>query len=127
MWLSKYQVPDFRTINRFKKEILGETIENIFAQVVKLLVQLGYVNFDYYYLDRTKPEANANKYSFVWAKSTRTFEKKLREKVKNIIEEIEKINEKEDKALRDLGVKLEIYYDSKQLEEKIEQINQKLE
>ncbi len=97
MWLSKYQVPDFRTINRFKKEILGETIENIFAQVVKLLVQLGYVNFDYYYLDRTKPEANANKHSFVWAKSTRTFEKKLREKVKNIIEEIEKINEEEDK------------------------------
>ncbi len=127
MWLSKYQAPDFRTINRFRKEILGDAIENIFAEVVKLLIELGYVNFDYYYLDGTKVEANANKYSFVWAKSTKTFEKKLREKVKNTLEEIERINEEEDKALGDLDVKLEADYDSKQLEEKIEQINQRLE
>lgn len=65
MRFSKYQVPDFRTINRFRKEILEEAIENIFAQVVKLLVQLGYVNFDYSYTDGTKGEANANKYLFV--------------------------------------------------------------
>jgi muconolactone delta-isomerase len=46
--------------------------------------------------------------------------------VKSILEEIERINE-EDKALRDLDVKLESDYDSKQLEERVEKINQKLE
>lgn len=127
MWLAKYQTPDFRTINRFRKEILGDTIEDVFAEVVEILVELGYVNFDFYYLDGTKIEANANKYTFVWAKSTRTFKKKLREKVKSILEEIERINEEEDKALGDLDVKLESDYDSKQLEERVEKINQKLE
>jgi transposase len=43
MWLAKYQTPDFRTINRFRKEILGYTIEDVFAEVVEILVELGYV------------------------------------------------------------------------------------
>lgn len=125
MWLSRCQTPDFRSINRFRKEILGNAIEDIFAEVIKLLFELGYMNFNEYYVDGTEIEANANKYTFVWAKKTKTYEKKLREKVKSIIEEIEKINE-EDKALGDIDVNLEANYDSKQLEEEIEKLNQKL-
>jgi hypothetical protein len=41
------------------------------------------------------------------AKSTKTFEKKLRKKVKNTLEKIERINEEENKAIGDLDVKLE--------------------
>ncbi|ADQ05511.1 transposase IS4 family protein [Caldicellulosiruptor owensensis OL] len=126
MWLSKLQTPDFRTINRFRKEIIGDCIEEIFAEVIELLVKLGYVNFEYYYLDGTKIEANANKYTFVWAKSTRTYKRKLREKVKNILDEIERINEEEDRTLGELDVNLEADYDSQELEQKVEELSQKL-
>jgi chaperonin cofactor prefoldin len=126
MWLSKLQTLDFRTINRFRKEIIGDCIEKIFAEVIELLVKLGYVNFEYYYLDGTKIEANANKYMFVWAKSTRTYKRKLREKVRNILDEIEKINEEEDRALGDLDVNLESDYNSQELEQKVEKLSQKL-
>ncbi len=126
VWLSKLQTPDFRTINRFRKQIIGDCIEEIFAQVIELLVELGYVNFEYYYLDGTKIEANANKYTFVWSKSTRTYKKKLREKVRDILNEIERINEEEDRTLSELDVNLEADYDSQELEQKVEELTQKL-
>ena len=126
MWLSKLQTPDFRTINRFRKEIIFDCIEGIFAEVIELLVKLWYVNFEYYYLDKTKIEANASKYTIVWTKSTRTYKKKLREKVKNIFDEIERINEEEDRTLGELDVGLEADYDSKELEQKVEKLTQKL-
>ncbi|MDB6956119.1 IS1182 family transposase, partial [Escherichia coli] len=40
------------------------------------------------FIDGTKIEANANKYTFVWKKATDKFENKLQEKVKNILFEI---------------------------------------
>jgi transposase len=86
MWLSGGQQPDFRTINRFRSEVVRAVIEDIFTAVLELLVEEGYVKLENYFLDGTKLEANANKYSWVWAKSTKRYKHKLQEKVKALIE-----------------------------------------
>jgi transposase len=70
MWLSGSQQPDFRTLNRFRSEVVKDVIEDIFTSALELLIEEGYIKLENYFLDGTKLEANANKYSWVWAKST---------------------------------------------------------
>src|SRR4030065_1817703 len=96
MWLSGNQQPDFRTINRFGSVVVKDVIEDIFTSVLELLIEEGYVKLGNYFLDGTKMEANANKYSWVWAKSTRRYKQKLQEKVKELIVQIEQVNEAEN-------------------------------
>src|SRR4030066_336113 len=81
MWLSGNQQPDFRTINRFRSEVVKDVIEDIFTSVLELLIEGGYVKLENYFLDGTKMEANANKYSWVGGRSTRHYKHKLQEKV----------------------------------------------
>ena len=69
MWLSARQYPSFSTINRFRSERMKDCINNLFIQVVKVLVELGQVSLDVQYIDGTKIESVANKYTFVWKKT----------------------------------------------------------
>ena len=69
MWLTAFQKPDFRTINTFRSEKLKDSIEEIFASTVKLLNRKGYVSLEKYFVDGTKIESAANKYTFVWKKA----------------------------------------------------------
>ena len=85
MWLSGNQQPDFRTINRFRSEVVKDVIEDIFTSVLELLIEDGFIKLENYFLDGTKMEANANKYSWVWAKSTKRYKQKLQEKGKELI------------------------------------------
>ena len=59
-WLSGNNEPDFRTINRFRSSRLKEQIDQVFASMIQILHDLGYVSLDNYFLDGTKIEANAN-------------------------------------------------------------------
>jgi transposase len=68
MWLTQMQMPDHNTINRFRSERLRSTLKEIFSEVVKLLIDSGHVSLKDVYVDGTKIEANANKYTFVWGK-----------------------------------------------------------
>jgi transposase len=52
-----------------------------------------------YFLDGTKIEANANKYSFVWKKATAKFEAKLKEKIHETLKQIHEITEIEAKEI----------------------------
>jgi transposase len=83
MWLSGFQTPDFRTLNRFRSERLKGLIDDLFKQVLVLLVEEGQVQLDSYFLDGTKIEANANRYTFVWKKSTEKYKEKLEGKWRN--------------------------------------------
>ena len=65
-------------------------MEDLFYQFIKVLDQLGEIEFKNLFVDGTKIEANANKYSFVWKKATVKFENRLQEKIKDFIEEINK-------------------------------------
>jgi len=129
MWLSGNQQPDFRTINRFRSEVVKDVIEDIFALVLELLIEEGYVKLENYFLDGTKMEANANKYSWVWAKSTKRYKQKLQEKVKELIVQIEQVNEAEnaeygERDLEEMGPDEPL--DSHKLEQKIDELNQRL-
>ena len=46
-------------------------------------------------------EANANKYSFVWKKSTENYKSRLQEKVKELLDEVDEIQEWEDEIYGD--------------------------
>jgi len=69
MWLSGMTYPDHNTINRFRSERLKGALKEVFSQVVLLLVEQGTITLKEAYLDGTKIEANANKYTFVWGRS----------------------------------------------------------
>ena len=91
MWLSGMQRPDFNTINLFRKNRLADVMDDIFTQVVQMLVDAKFVSLEVQYIDGTKIEANANKYTFVWKKATKTNQDKLDLKVKSILREAERV------------------------------------
>lgn len=129
MWLSGMNKPDFRTINRFRGEVVKEVVEEVFSEVLGYMIKQGYVGLEDCFVDGTKIEANANRYSFVWRKSTENYKKKLQEKVREIMEEVERVNEAEEerygeKDLEELGEEAEI--DSEGMKELVERLNEKL-
>ena len=70
MWLLQGQpVPDHSTFARFQNERLTNVIEGLFFQLIEKLPELGEIQFRNIFIDGTKIEANANRYTFVWAKS----------------------------------------------------------
>lgn len=69
--------PDFRTINKFWSEKLKGSIEEIFISTVKLLNKKGYVSLEKYFVDGTKIESAANKYTFVWNAQSRKTRRNL--------------------------------------------------
>jgi len=89
MWLLKgRKAPDHNTIARFRTERLVGIVDDLFNQFIEKLKDFGEIEFKNIFIDGTKIEANANKYTFVWKKSTDKFQAKLQEKIKKIIEEI---------------------------------------
>jgi len=54
MWLSGEASPNFRTINNFRSQKLQHKIQNLFAQMVHLMADMGYVSLKVQYVDGTK-------------------------------------------------------------------------
>ena len=94
-WLAAGQEPNHRTINRFRSEQLKNMMDSLFEEMIQLLIQQNYITMENYFLDGTKIEADANKYSFVWKKATNNFEGKLKEKMQETIQQIQEIAESE--------------------------------
>jgi len=84
MWLSAMSYPDHNTINRFRSDRLNGVLKEIFSQVVLLLVEQGVITLKEAYLDGTKIEANANRYTFVWGRSI----SKSKERIKKQLDEL---------------------------------------
>jgi transposase len=86
MWLlGGEKAPDHNTISRFRSERLVAAIDNLFYQFVKVLGELGEIEYKNIFIDGTKIEANANKYSFVWKKATTKFEMRLKNNIETFI------------------------------------------
>lgn len=81
MWLSGMQRPDHHTLNRFRSERLRYTLKTVFVQVVQLLADQGLVSLKEVYVDGTKLEANANKYTFVWGNAIKTNKMKMKQQL----------------------------------------------
>ena len=101
MWLTGFQKPDFRTINKFRSEKLKDSIEEIFVAAVKLLNRKGYVSLEKYFVDGTKIESAANKYTFVWKRAVEKNEKKLDEKLRVFLKDVDEITHKENQLYGD--------------------------
>lgn len=70
MWLlTGNSAPDHNTIDRFRRDRLASCLDELFAQFVEKLYEWNEISFENLYIDGTKIEANANKYSFVWKKA----------------------------------------------------------
>ena len=75
--------PDNNTICRFRSEHLPEAVEDLLYQMVELLVAKGEISFEEsaVFIDGTKIEANAGRYSFVWKIAVTKKQQKLGEKI----------------------------------------------
>lgn len=90
IWLAAQERPDFVTINRFRNRVKKE-INNIFTQVVLLLAERGFITLDVEYIDGTKIESKANKYTFVWRKTVEKNRRKLQEKIRVLLQQIDEV------------------------------------
>ena len=88
IWLAGYEQPDFITINRFRNRVKDE-INNVFTQLVLLLAERGLVSLDVEYIDGTKIESKANKYTFVWRGSVEKNRARLMEKIRVLLAQID--------------------------------------
>lgn len=130
MWLSGMNTPDYKTINRFRSERMKPVILDVFSSVVAVLHSGGQIQLEHYFLDGTKIESSAGKYSWVWGKNTKRFKEKLREKCQELFDQIDDLEETEDTSygdgdLPELRAAKEI--DSSAIEAVSEKINRKLE
>lgn len=124
IWLSGNSKPDFRTINHFRSFRLKGKIQKLFAELVRLLHGLGYLSLKLQYIDGTKIESSANRYSFVWKGSVEKYKEKLDHKIHSVLREIETHikADKKDLNREELGKEI----DSRELSGKIEELNRRL-
>jgi hypothetical protein len=87
-YLTGQLVVSYRTINRFRvAEGMEELIRDLFIDLNLRLKMEELVILDCLFIDGTKIEANANKYSFVWKKATEKFSAKLQEQIQVYFQE----------------------------------------
>ena len=87
-YLTGQLVISYRTINRFRVAPgMEELIRNLFIELNLRLKMEELVSLECLYIDGTKVEANANKYSFVWKKATDKFSAKLQEQMQVYFQE----------------------------------------
>jgi hypothetical protein len=70
-------------------------MDELFEAMILKLIEEKYITVENYFLDGTKIEADANKYSFVWKKSTAKFEAKLKEKIQETLQHIHELTQLE--------------------------------
>ena len=88
IWLAGYEKPDFITINRFRNRVKTE-INEVFSQVVLLLSSKGFISLNVEYIDGTKIESKANKYTFVWRKTVERNRERLMKKLHVLLGQID--------------------------------------
>ena len=96
LWLTGRQSPDFRTINRFRGERMKAIVDEVFTGILALLIEQGYVTLETYFVDGTKIEANANRYTYVWKKSVAGNKTKLEAAIRELLRQIEAVVQAEN-------------------------------
>lgn len=90
-WLLEgHAAPSKSRIAEFRQHRLKGAVEGLFCQLALVLHRMGEVSFEYLFVDGTKLEANANKYSFVWQKSVSKYQTKRDAKESAFLHQINK-------------------------------------
>ena len=89
MWLAQNQTPSYKTINRFRVNPNTDAlIESLFIQFHSQCLKQNLIDDNSIFIDGTKVEANANRYTFVWKKSIPNHESKLNENSKTLYRDL---------------------------------------
>ena len=88
--------PDFRTISDFRKLHL-QALEELFQQVLRLVLEVGALKLGSVVLDGSKVKANASKHKAMSYGRMGETEKRLREEVRKLLKQAEAADEEEDK------------------------------
>lgn len=84
MWLlGEENVPDHTTFARFRTGRCREAVEDLFYQFVTKLERMGETDHQAVFIDGTKLESRAGRYTFVWRKSVEKHLAKVKETVKS--------------------------------------------
>src|SRR5574344_1937838 len=102
IWLATTEKPDFITINRFRNRV-RKKINSVFTKLVLIVAEKGFITLDVEYIDGTKIESKANKYTFLWRKSVERNRAKLQNKIRTLLQQVDEViaqdNSKEDAAV----------------------------
>ena len=121
IWLAGYEKPDFITINRFRNRVKDE-IDNVFTQLVLILAERGFVSLEVEYIDGTKIESKANRYTFVWKKTVVKNRAKLQQKIRALLGQIDEAIAQENAAQNE-----EVDFTPAQLSEICEELRSSIE
>lgn len=91
MWLTDELMPSHQTIKTFMDKYLINGVNDIFYELTKYLIKKESIDTSKLYIDGTKIESVANKYTFVWRGSVEKFREKL---YKKITKQIHILNER---------------------------------
>lgn len=77
-WLANHEQVSYRTINRFRKhETTAQLLAEAFVLFRRQLITNQVIDNEALFIDGTKIEADANKFSFVWRKAATRYEASL--------------------------------------------------
>ena len=122
LWVCGMRPLDHNTINRFRTERVRPVFEEVFSEVIQLLADMSLVTLDTYFLDGTKMEANANRFTFVWAKSTRRYKEQLGARVHAHLAAIDEMDDEEEALAPDEPAEV----DSEAIAEAARRINERI-
>lgn len=108
--LDGHEAPDHCTIARFRSgEDTAPVIEDLFYQYAALLEKDGMTDHEEVFVDGTKIESKANRYTFVWRKTVERELKKIRGKAKELLGLTEgyATKGKLEEKVRELGKEIE--------------------
>ncbi|MEQ2529751.1 transposase, partial [Bacillaceae bacterium CLA-AA-H227] len=89
MWLAQGYEPSYRTINRFRVQPeVKDLIRQCFVQFRCQLIEEKLIDQEAIFIDGTKIEANANKFTFVWKKAIEKFHQSLIDKSNQLYNEL---------------------------------------
>ncbi len=90
MWLTDEIKPSHQAIGNFINNHLSKSINDIFKEINNYIIKTDNVNTDILYIDGTKIESKANKYTFIWRGSVDKFEAKLHLKITKLMKNLNK-------------------------------------
>jgi transposase len=128
MVLSALQQPDFRTINRFRKDNI-DLLKGFFVQIVRLCRQMGMVSVGAIAIDGTKFKANA---SYRKTKRVPDLEEEIKaidQQIESILKEGEEVDNREDDQMGEDQGLYEVASELKgkeKLKERLRRANEKL-
>lgn len=124
--LDDMKAPSFATFGNIIRNKLTDSIEQIFMDINTYIFEKDHVDLEHAYIDGTKIEANANRYTWVWKKSCTKNRRKVFDKISLLIDAMNlqvlgysgvKLEKREEYAIDYVSELLELYKKGTNLDE----------